>query len=471
MRGMSDQPIKTRFAPSPTGFIHLGNARTALFNALLAGAGRGVFLLRIEDTDAERSREAFVAALEEDLRWLDIPWQEGPAADAGHGPYRQSQRGGVYDTYYRQLTEQGLAYPCFCSPQELELSRKAQRAAGRPPRYSGKCAHLKPEEVQAKREQGLTPTLRFRVPAETTIAFDDLVRGEQRFPGSDIGDFIIRRADGTPAFFFCNAVDDALMGVTHVLRGEDHLTNTPRQLLILEALGLPLPAYGHINLIVGPDGAPLSKRHGSRSLRELRAAGYFPLAVANYLARLGHSYDSDALLDMAALAAEFDPTRLSRAPARYDAHQLLHWQNQVIERTDAETLWQWMGAEVHGQVPESDRESFVTAVRPNISFPEQAAAWAGRIYNDLFVIGDEAREVAAEAGAGFFQAALEALEHHPDDFKALANAVKEKTGAKGKALFMPLRAALTGETGGPEMGRVFPLIGPERARRRFAACA
>lgn len=466
---MSESRIKTRFAPSPTGFLHLGNARTALFNALFAG-GRGQFLLRIEDTDAERSREEFVAAVEEDLYWLGIPWQEGPAVGGGSGPYRQSERGELYDRYYRQLTEAGHAYPCFCTPRELELSRKAQRAAGRPPRYSGKCAGLKPEEVQAKLDAGLEPTLRFRVPADVTVAFDDLVRGEQRFPGSDIGDFIIRRADGTPAFFFCNAVDDALMQVTHVLRGEDHLTNTPRQLLLLEALDLPRPAYGHINLIVGSDGSPLSKRHGSRSLRELRAEGYFPQAVANYLARLGHTYDSDDLLPIEALAAGFDPARLGRAPARYDAHQLLHWQHTAVEQAHDAALWQWMGEAVHARVPPEQREAFVAAVRPNVTFPDQAALWAERLYHEPLNLTDEAREAVAGAGSAFFRAAIDALAEHPDDFKALANGVKAATGAKGKGLFMPLRAALTGETGGPEMGRVFPLIGPERARRRLLAC-
>jgi len=234
---------KTRFAPSPTGLLHLGNVRTALFNALLARRQKGRFLLRIEDTDRERSRPEYVAALLEDLRWLGLDWQEGPAVGGPHEPYAQSTREAIYSQYYRQLESTERVYPCFCTPAELALNppaelalnRKAQLAAGRPPRYPGTCARLSEVERQARLERGLQPTLRFRVPVGRTIEFSDLVRGPQRFASDDIGDFVIRRADGTPQFFFANAVDDALMEVTHVLRGEDHLANTPRQLLLLEA--------------------------------------------------------------------------------------------------------------------------------------------------------------------------------------------------------------------------------------------
>ncbi len=469
MRAMPNTDTKTRFAPSPTGFIHLGNARTALFSALLARRDGGRFLLRIEDTDAERSRAEFIHALQEDLLWLGLEWQEGPVVGGELGPYHQSERGGLYADYYRRLVEEGRAYPCFCSEQELSLSRKAQLNAGQPPRYSGKCARLSAEERQAKLDEGLAHTLRFKVP-EGAIGFDDQVRGEQRYQGGDIGDFIIRRADGTPAFFFCNAVDDALMGVSAVMRGEDHITNTPRQLMILQALGLAAPGYGHISMIVGHDGAPLSKRHGSRSLRELREAGYLPEAVVNYLARLGHRYDEDALYSLDELAERFEFERLSRSPAKYDAHQLLHWQHKALESLEGEALWEWMGEAVHQLVPEAHRDTFVEAVRPNISFPEHALGWAEAIYRDPLNLDDDCREVVAEAGRSFFEAALAALDEYPADFKAFANAVKAASGAKGKGLFMPLRAALTGATGGPEMGRIFPLLGAERARQRLAAC-
>jgi nondiscriminating glutamyl-tRNA synthetase len=464
------QPVKSRFAPSPTGFIHLGNARTALFSALAARRG-GIFLLRIEDTDGERSREEFTAALEEDLQWLGIPWQEGPIVGGSHAPYHQSQRGAIYDQLYQQLIESGHAYPCFCTPQELEISRKLQRSAGQAPRYSGKCAGLSRDEVDARLAKGMVPTLRFHVPNDCQIVFNDLVRGEQRFNGSDIGDFIIRRADNTPAFFFCNAVDDALMGVTTVLRGEDHLTNTPRQILILEALGLEVPNYGHISMIVGSDGSPLSKRHGSRSIRELRQQGYLASAVVNYLARLGHYYDNDNLLTVADLAANFSLERLGKAPARYDAHQLLHWQHQAIAALSRDEVEIWLGSALGYHIPEALRELFIDTLRPNITFPEHASEWADRLFTDPCPNDSEAEAAIIAAGAAFFTAASRAASDHGADFKAIADSVKNATGAKGKSLFMPLRAALTGKLGGPEMPAIVTLLGPTRTHDRLADAA
>jgi len=467
---MSDRKLKTRFAPSPTGFMHLGNARTALFNALRAHGGGGDFLLRIEDTDAERSRPEFQQALEEDLRWLGLEWREGPTVSGAHAPYCQSERGEVYEQLFERLSAAGHAYPCFCSDEELERSRSRQRAAGRAPRYSGKCRNLSAEEVQARLAEGLSPTLRFRVERGERIEFHDLVRGPQSFASDDIGDFIIRRQDGSPAFFFSNAVDDALMEVTEVWRGEDHLTNTPRQLMILRALELDAPAYAHIALIVGADGAPLSKRHGSRSVRELRAAGYLPAAIVNYLARLGHGYEQEGLLPYAELARGFDPQRLNRSPARYDAHHLLHWQHQAVAAASSEELWNWFGQEVAELVPAAQREAFVAAVLPNISFPEQARDWARVVFCDPLNLDDEAREAVAEAGSAFFTEALSVLEAHGVDYAAFTGALKERTGAKGKRLFQPLRAALTGALGGPELAKLLPLLGAERVERRLRAC-
>jgi len=263
---MSPPPV-TRFAPSPTGELHLGNARTALFNLLLARRAGGRFILRIEDTDAERSLESHMHSLLEDLHWLGIGWDAGPDREDALGPYRQSQRGALYAGYFAQLEERRAVYPCFCTPLELELSRRTQLAAGKPPRYAGICRELSAEERARRRGLGLSATLRFRVPGGARVEWDDLVHGPQSFATDDIGDFVVRRADGSAAFFFSNAVDDARMGVTLALRGEDHLANTPRQLLVLEALGLEAPAYGHVALLVGTDGAPLSKRHGATSVR------------------------------------------------------------------------------------------------------------------------------------------------------------------------------------------------------------
>lgn len=454
--------MKTRFAPSPTGYLHLGNMRTALFNALIARHAQGVFLLRIEDTDAARSEDIFMDALMEDLNWLDLKWQEGPE--------RQSHRHEIYNNYYKQLTDKKLAYPCFCSDEHLKLSRKLQVSAGQPPRYDGRCARLKPEEVEKKIAAGEPHTLRFRIPVGETIAFKDLVQGEKLFKTDDIGDFIIRREDGSPAFMFCNAIDDSLMGVTHAMRGEDHLTNTPRQLLILKALGMPTPDYGHFALITGSDGGPLSKRNGSQSIRDLREQGVWPLALLNYLARLGHTYEDNALMSLDELSAKFEIDHLGRAPARFDMNQLLHWQGEVFKSKSVEEIWEWMGEDVHKLVPADKKQAFVELVAPNVILKKDALVWAQRAFGHdiLFNLEDECKTVLSETDAGFFRHAKQAVEHS-EDYPAFMNALKASTPAKGKQLFQPLRVALMGTLNGPELEKWFSLLGKESVEERFVS--
>ena len=461
MRAMHDQPphtVKTRFAPSPTGLLHLGNVRTALFNALYARQQQGIFLLRIEDTDHVRSEEPYVAALEEDLRWLGLDWQEGPGAEHGNSPYRQSQRSGVYQSYFDALQSKGLVYPCFCSDRELKLERKAQLSAGHPPRYSGRCARLDPQEAQRRLEDGEEATLRFRVPAGETIEFEDLVRGPQRFATDDIGDFIIRRTNGSPAFFFSNAIDDAVMGVTHVLRGEDHLTNTPRQLMLLAALNLAAPAYGHISMIVGEDGAPLSKRHGSSTLADLREQGYLPEAINAYLARLGHHYADESLLKFGELADGFTIASLGKAPARFDEIQLRHWQRVCIDQSAIPDLMEWLGRTRLESIPRKERAAFLEMVSPNILFPSDIDRWSEVVYGDLPPLDTTTRALLADAAPGFFATAAAAVEAGEEDLPSLSSALKGTLGVKGKALFQPLRVALTGDTGGPELGRILEMM-------------
>ncbi|GAB4292022.1 MAG: glutamate--tRNA ligase [Methylophaga sp.] len=461
---------KTRFAPSPTGFIHLGNTRTALFNALLAIRDRGTFLLRIEDTDKERSRSEYVHGLMEDLRWLGLDWQEGPEVGGEHEPYLQSEREDLYQSYYDELAEKGLTYPCFCSDTALKMVRKSQIAAGQPPRYTGTCRNLTQEEIDAKLAAGEKPALRFKVPENELIEFTDLVRGEQRYASQDIGDFIIRRQDGSPAFFFSNAIDDALMGVSHVLRGDDHLSNTPRQMMLMHALNLNIPQYGHISMVVGPDNAPLSKRHGSRSVKEMRASGYFPGAVVNYLARLGHSSEDNSYQSLEGLAALFKEERLGRAPARFDLEQLHHWQQEALNHTDDETLWQWMGEQVHQLVPADKKTAFMDAVRPNILFPDDALHWASVLFGEQLDLDGDAQTVIAEAGTEFYQHALAALSIAGIEYKALMDEIKQRSGAKGKGLFLPVRIALTGQHGGPELGKILALMGQDTVQKRLEAC-
>lgn len=463
--------FKTRFAPSPTGLLHLGNIRTALFNYLLARQRQGVFLLRLEDTDAMRGHEKYAAALQDDLRWLGLAWDEGPQVGGAHGPYAQAQRGAIYERYFAALEEKGLAYPCFCTEHELAVARKTAIAAGRPPRYSGRCRALDRWAVQERFAAGLPATLRFRVPDGERVAFEDRVRGPQEFATDDIGDFVIRRSDGTPAFFFCNAIDDALMQVTLVMRGEDHLTNTPRQILLLQALDLPVPEYAHIALVLGSDGAPLSKRTGAKSIEALRQAGYLPAAINNYLARLGHTYEETGFLELAGLARAFAIERLHRAPAHFDEMHLRHWQHQAVLHASPAELWAWMGQAVQERVPDESRAAFIDAVRGNLVFPADALHWAAVIFGEAPLLSHAAHEVVVAAGPEFFDAARRAVEKDGADFTAVSGTIRHMLNVSGKALFQPLRAALTGELDGPEMAKLLPLIGAERARRRLARYA
>ncbi len=453
--------VKTRFCPSPTGFVHLGNARTALFNALLARKEHGVFLLRIEDTDIKRSQEEYVIALKQDLLWLNLTWQEGPSHDLGQGPYFQSKRQHIYDHYYAELEQEGLAYPCFCSEEDLALMRKIQRASGKPPRYAGTCFRLSPEKSAEKLKQGIKPTLRFHVPVDYVIEFVDSVRGIQKFNSRDIGDFIIRRADGSSPFLFCNAIDDALMGVTNALRGEDHLTNTPRQILILKALGLTIPTYGHISLIIGKDGSPLSKRHGSLSIQELRALGFFPEAINNYMARLGHYYEEDSLMSLEELGDKFHLENLGKAPAKFDYQQLLRWQQEAIISKQNEELWRWMSENTQKIVPAEKKYEFIQAIRSNILFPQDAQKYANLLFAKNFKdlpVHEENKRILQQAGESFFETAVDAVQQKGQDFKEISQLLQQSLQLKGKALFQPLRIAITGEAHGPEMAVLFKLL-------------
>ncbi len=461
--------MKTRFAPSPTGLIHLGNARTALFNYLFSQGEGKVFLLRIEDTDLERSKETFDSALQNDLRWLGLNWQEGPGKEGGVGPYHQSKRQSIYNDYYHRLEAAGDVYPCFCSQDQLALARKVQRAAGKPPRYPGTCRSLSPEAIKKRISDGEKPTLRFFMPDNEVVVFDDLVRGEQRFNTSDIGDFVIRRADGTSPFLFCSVIDDALMGVTHILRGEDHLTNTPRQLLILKALGFEAPRYGHISLIVGADGSPLSKRHGSRSIQELRESGYLPLAVINYMARLGHYYSTDAYLSLEALAKQFKIESLSKSPAKFNAAQLDYWQKIAIEHLTKEAFLQWINRDGPMPIPHDQQDLFIETIKPNVQFPQDVRFWVDVCFGETLEWNDEQKQALYEAGTPYFDEALLAFEQKGLDIKAVMEQVKSTLGLKGPALFKPMRVALTSSEHGPELAKLAALLGLERIKKRLVA--
>lgn len=465
----SDSPdlLVTRFAPSPTGLLHLGNARTALLNFLAARKAGGRFILRVEDTDEARSNEDFMQALFADLHWLGLAWDEGPDIGGPHAIYRQQHRRAIYEEWLSRLDAEGLTYPCFCTPAELNIARKRQLAAGQPPRYSGTCRDLTPEERADRLVRGLPAALRFRVPPGQVVSFVDLVHGEQRFNTDDIGDFIIRRTDGSTAFFFSNAVDDALMGVTLVLRGDDHMTNTPRQILLLQALGLRVPQYAHVALLLGMDGAPLSKRHGDTSVRELRERGYLASALRNHLVRLGHSCVTDGWLDDAALIADFDLKRLGRAAAKFDDAQLRHWQKEAVAHLATDEFIKWIGAELPAGLDAQRQVQFVNAVRGNVELPADAKVWAKVVFGKLDVFEPAALAAIREAGEGFFVQAASALGQPGVEFKQAVKALGQATGKKGPALFMPLRAALTGFTHGPELGPMLALLPVAEVRARL----
>ena len=450
----------TRFAPSPSGELHLGNARTALFNWLLARRDGGRFLLRIEDTDAERSKAEFTAQLKTDLQWLGLAW-DGEIVE-------QSKRGDVYREALERLAAVGRVYPCYCTPLEIEVSRKTQIASGKPPRYAGTCRNLNDTQRAAKLAEGRKPTLRFKVPDTGRIEFVDLVHGEQRFESADIGDFIVQRADGSAAFFFSNIVDDAMSGVTVVLRGEDHLSNTPRQLMIAEALGLAAPTYGHISLITSADGSPLSKRHGAKSLRQLKGEGYLPLALVNHLFRLGHSSDLHGLQTMEDLARGFDPSHLVRSPARFDPVQLEVWQRDAVHRLTIDEACKWLQAHRPSGVSDNDWRAFVTVVQANLILPADVTPWVQAVFGQDIALDAEGETIIGAAGAAFFQAAASAAIESGNDWKLLSQKTRELTGKKGPELFKPLRYALTGQGHGPELAPLLSLLTPDRIHARLA---
>ena len=466
---MPQTPLVTRFAPSPTGHLHLGNARTALLNYLAARSSGGRFILRVEDTDEARSSDKFMRDLFDDLRWLGLDWDEGPDIGGPHAAYRQQQRRTIYEAWLQKLDTAGLTYPCFCTPAELTIARRQLIAAGKPPRYTGTCRGLTEEERVERLVSGKAAALRFRVPAGQTVTFNDLVHGEQRFATDDIGDFIIRRADGSTAFFFSNAIDDSLMGVTLVLRGDDHLTNTPRQMLILQALGMPIPRYAHVALLLGMDGAPLSKRHGDLSLRDLRKRGYLPAAIRNHLVRLGHSCVTDGWLDEAAMRADFDLTRLGRAAAKFDDSQLLHWQKEAVAHLSPNEFQQWAGDGLPAGLDDAQKASLLAALRHNVIFPADIAPWVAIIFGQLPQPAAEAVAAIRDAGVDFFVTATDVLPRLAKDFKQAAREIGQLTARKGPSLYMPLRAALTGMTHGPELAPLLLLIPAEEVRARLEA--
>ena len=479
--------MRVRFAPSPTGHLHVGNARTALFNWLFARGQGGTFILRIEDTDLERSTRVSEQAILDDLRWMGLDWDEGIEAGGDHGPYRQTERLGIYAKHTDRLLSEGKAYHCFCSADTLEAQRKAQLAAGLPPRYAGTCRGLDPAESARRQASGEGAVVRLRVPDNRTVTFDDVVRGLVSFHTDVIGDPVLVRSDGIPAYNFAVVIDDGLMAITHVIRGEDHISNTPRQVLLYEALGWTPPAFAHLSLVMGPDHAPLSKRHGATSVAEFRAKGYLPEALVNYLALLGWSPgDGDELLPAAELARRFRLDTVAHSPGVFDEDKLAWANRHYLKAAAADRLARLSlpflreaGFATGEVAPEAMAwlEIVVPGVASSVDRLAQIPDRLATVFR--FDVGvtlgiEQVRiEMQDPAVRGVVAALARELGSGPrlgdrDRFRALAMRIKDATGQKGKALFHPIRVVLTGALEGPELDLIVPAI--DRAAELPASC-
>jgi len=439
--------IATRFAPSPTGRLHVGNVRTALHNWMLARKHGGRFLLRIDDTDAARSREEHVDAIRADLEWLGI---------TPDGEERQSLRLALYEEAFARLRATGRIYPCYETAQELELKRKVLLGRGLPPIYDRAALALTEAERAAKEAAGIAPHWRFLLDREEPIAWEDMIRGAQHFDPTQLSDPVVRRADGSWLYMLPSAMDDIDMGVTDVLRGEDHVSNTAVQIQMFTALGAAPPRFAHEALLVGSEGK-LSKRLGSLSLDALREAGIEPAALVALLARLGTSQPVEPIADRQALVEGFDLGHFGRAPARFDEGELERLNAAILHQADFET--------VRDRLPSGMGADAWHAIRPNIARLREAADWWKVVQGPI-----ETTSLSAEDRA--FVAQAETLLHWgADPWHELTATLKQETGRKGRALFLPLRLALTGRAHGPEMAVLLPLIGEAEARRRLAAAS
>lgn len=471
------QKIRVRFAPSPTGQLHIGNVRTALFNWLFARQKRGVFILRIEDTDVERSEARYETQLLEDMKWLGLDWDEGPDVGGPYPPYRQSDRMDIYRENAERLLREHKAYYCFCSAEELERERQRAMAEQRPPIYSGKCLRLDPAEVERRRATGEPAAIRLKIP-EHPIKFHDIVRGDVEFSNEVVSDPIIVRSSGMPVYNYVVVIDDAAMQITHVIRGDDHLSNTPKQVALYQALGLAVPEFAHLSTILGPDRERLSKRHGATSVANFREMGILPEALMNYLALLGWapSGGDREIFPKPELIKEFQLERVTPSPAIFD-NEKLYWLNRhYLKQSPPQRIQQL--ALPHLQranlVPQQMSpeianwtERLIALMVPYVDRLDQLAERAGIIFNfdpSAAMANPENSAILADAKAGEVLAAFAeramAADYQPtaEHFQGIMNEIKNKTGVKGKELFHPVRIMLIGSHSGPDFNKLIPVI-------------
>lgn len=475
---MIDSKPRVRFAPSPTGELHVGNARTALFNWMFARHHHGTFVLRIEDTDESRSALAYQTSLFDDLNWLGLDWDEGPMKEGFYGPYRQSERLNIYKSHLQKLMDADLAYPCYCTEDELEEERQSLILSKRMPRYMGKCRKLSVDERKMKEKEGRTPSYRFKIHSQI-IEFEDLIRGPMKFDADAIGDFIIVRSNGMPAYNFAVVIDDHLMNISHVIRGEDHLSNTALQIMLYRAFGFVPPTFAHHSLILGKDRAKLSKRHGSVSVGEFRRKGFLPEAMINYLGLLGSSFaDTKEVLSKEEMIADFSLERASKSGAVFDEEKL-HWLNAIyIRNSKTEDLLDRLKPFLEKEdfktenIDKAWLKEIIELVKTDLITLADVASHIEMFFDDRYRITEGAEELLKrESARRVVKAFASYLESKDDKIGDLySNAirfVKEKTGAKGKDLFMPIRAVLTGKLHGPELDRLFAVIGKDTSLKRI----
>lgn len=478
---MTTETVRVRFAPSPTGHLHIGNARTALFNWLFARHHNGKFVLRIEDTDIERSTKESDQLILEDMAWMGLDYDEGPDIGGDYGPYRQSERLEYYREYARKLIEQGDAYYCYCTEEELEAHRQKMLNEGKMPMYSGRCRNLTKEQKDRFKAEGRVPVIRFKVPPGDPVVNPDMVRGEVTIDRNMIGDFVLIRSNGLPSYNYAVVIDDSLMKITHVIRGEDHLTNTSRQILLYDVLGFKRPLFGHLSMILGPDHSRLSKRHGATSVSQYREMGYMPEALVNYLALLGWSAENDQeILPKEALIRQFSIDHVAKSSAVFDVNKLNWLCGHYIRETDLDTVLKYALPHYQeaGYVSEQPAEAelahlkqVVNTARRYISHLADIPAHSKVFFESEFSYEDEAQTLLHDPAAKtvietFREVLAELDEITTENCRQIFKDVRKRSKVKGKNLYMSIRVSVTGAVHGPELDELLLILGKEEALKR-----
>ncbi|MGM0608783.1 MAG: glutamate--tRNA ligase [Candidatus Muiribacteriota bacterium] len=477
----NDKMVRVRFAPSPTGFLHIGGARTALFNWLFAKKHGGKFILRVEDTDKKRSTSDSEEAIYSSLKWLGLDWDEGPGKNGEYGPYRQSERIELYKKYIKKLLDEKKAYRCFCTPEELEKERKKALEEGKTPVYSGKCLNLTQKEKDMYMLEGRKPSIRFKVPSNKKIVLNDICRGRIEFDTNLTGDFIIEKSDSYPSYNFAVVVDDFLMDISHVIRGDDHITNTPRQIMLYQALDKKVPFFAHIPMILGGDGSRLSKRHGATSVEEYKKEGFLKEVVFNFLSLLGWSPKNDEeIMSTEDIISRFKLKEVSKSPAVFDIEKL-KWMNGIYIRNSnldyiKDCVYPFVNKNKFNVKNDEKFRAIVKVAREYITVLPDINNELNYFFEETVdkTITEEIREVYAESGAlavlTSYIEKIKEIEEHSFDFDNLKKALKETSReckAKGRGLFMPLRIALTYKTSGPGVYPMLMALGKEASLKRL----